>query len=379
MKRKTVLHIATRFLDGGSEGRLTDVIRALPGDEFEHRLLLGIDHDLDKIRERLGECRITIEPHLRREIGPRDDLLALMGMTRFIRRGRFDVVHTCQSKAGILGRLAAKLAGTPVVLHSLSMANFFDDGLSSLSPVFRNAERLVGLWTDAYIVVGGDLKRRYIESKIGSADRYHIVRTSIDVKRFQEASRLERREAHCMLGLPPDESLVCHVGSLQARKGVLELPAYLRALRAASPRPVRLLIAGEGELESQLRAAFAAQGLSGAVTFLGFTREVATVMAASDCVVLLSQAEGMPQVLVQAAGVRRPFVSYPVDGALELISLGATGTITSARDPTAAARATVPYLGADNAAAAVDLTEWETEYVYEAYRRLFFELARQPS
>jgi glycosyltransferase involved in cell wall biosynthesis len=138
---------------------------------------------------------------------------------------------------------------------------------------------------------------------------------------------------------------------------------------------VRLIIAGDGPMRDGLEQDFARRGLSGAVAFLGFTREVPVVMAAADCVVLLSEAEGLPQVLVQAAAVGRPFVAYPVDGPRELLRKGATGSIV--RDSREAAWATLAYFEAPAARCHVELSDWSPATVRSAYRGIFSSLSER--
>jgi glycosyltransferase involved in cell wall biosynthesis len=368
-ERKRVLHIATRFLHGGSERDLVEAIHALPGQDYESCLLVGPEHNRELIGQMLPGTRVEVEPNLLREVSPSQDIRAASSITRFIRRNRFDVVHTCQSKAGIVGRLAASVAGTPLILHSLSMANI-EHQRASMSMVYVGAERVAARWTDAYFVVGTDLMQRYLRAGIADPARFQVVRSSIDLTRFEEAAYLDRRDARERLGLPCGREVVAYVGSLEERKGVLRLPAYLRALRTFTEGSAHLVIAGVGPLEGELRADFARQGLSDSVTFLGFTKEVPTVMAAADCLVLLSDAEGLPQVLVQAAAVRRPFVAFPIDGAAELIWHGATGSVLKHRDPVEAARATLQYLGPCEVRP-VDLRDWSSAAVRQGYRQVF--------
>jgi glycosyltransferase involved in cell wall biosynthesis len=208
-----------------------------------------------------------------------------------------------------------------------------------------------------------------LRAGIADAGRFHVVRSPISLADFQQAGGMPRPLARRLLGLPVEGPLIAYVGSLEERKGVRRLPIYLAALRALS-QGAHLVIAGEGPLEHEMRAEFAALGLSDCVTFLGFTDAVPTVMCAADSLVLLSDAEGLPQVLVQAAAARRPFVAFPVDGAHELIWRGATASVVGGRDPVDAARATLPYLQ-PREIPPIDLREWSASAIRTAYRQVF--------
>jgi glycosyltransferase involved in cell wall biosynthesis len=131
--------------------------------------------------------------------------------------------------------------------------------------------------------------------------------------------------------------VVCYVGRLDDRKGVLDLFDLVHP--ATRHQPVTLLIAGDGPRRAELeaRARVSTPGLT--VRVLGHVREVAEVMRASDVIMLPSSAEGLPQVLVQAASCGLPFVAYDVDGVAELLELGARGRVVALGDRDALATA----------------------------------------
>jgi glycosyltransferase involved in cell wall biosynthesis len=255
------------------------------------------------------------------------------------------------------------------------MANF-GEGFGSLASIgYRQAERLVGRWTDAYMVVGRDLRERFREAGIAQPGRYHVIRTAIALDRFRAAAETGRRSARHGLRLPLGVPVVAYVGSLEERKGMRQLPSYLREVHEATGSDAKLVIAGEGQLRAELGAAVAKAGLAQSVEFLGFTERVPEVMVAADCVVLLSETEGLPQVLVQAAAARTPFVSYPVDGTAELLARGAAGTVVPFGDWAAAARATAGLLRAPSPAM-IDLGDWELSVVRREYHNLYERYAR---
>ena len=143
--------------------------------------------------------------------------------------------------------------------------------------------------------------------------------------------------------MDPDQPVVCYVGVLDDRKGVTSLPGLVRA---ATGGPVTLLVAGDGPRRAELEAHADDAGSRLSVRLLGHVRNVADVMRASDVLVLPSSAEGLPQVLVQAARCGLPFVSYDVDGARELLDLGARGRVVPLGDQGAFASALAAELAA---------------------------------
>jgi glycosyltransferase involved in cell wall biosynthesis len=254
------------------------------------------------------------------------------------------------------------------------MANFGEGFHAAESAVFCAAERLAARGTDAFFVVGEDLRQRYLEAGIGSADRYHVVRSPIETQRFREAASIPRLEARRRLGLDPGRLAIVYVGSLEARKGVLQLPAFYEALQRRLQASPALIIAGEGELRSYLEGRFEADGRSQDVIFLGQTNEAPMVLAAADCLVLLSRCEGLPQVLVQAVCAGTPFVCYPVDGARELMTMGVTGRIVPLGSVDAAADAVQELMLAPRPQGE-ELLEWHPLTVKRHFQQLLIDLA----
>jgi glycosyltransferase involved in cell wall biosynthesis len=364
-----VLHLATRFLKGGSEQRIAALIRALPSDLYEHHVIVGADHDPESIHALLNGTSFLVETHLLRAVRPHRDLEAVARLANQMRLSKYDIVHTCQSKAGIVGRAAARLAKTPIVVHSLTMSNFGSGFGGPQSEIYRKSEKLVGRWTDAYFAVGADLRDRYVAAGIASPNRFHIIRSPIDVDRFRCASMEGKNRCRAMLGLKAGVPLVAYIGSIDGRKGVMDLPKLHSHIRRLADVPVQLALAGEGPLRSPLERSFHEAGLGDDVHFLGHIDHVPVLMGAADCVVLLSRAEGLPQVLVQAAATGRPFVCYAVDGPTELIDRGAVGTVVRQDDDLAAAKAVVHYLRCSSPAPQIDLDEWRRDVVLGRFRK----------
>lgn len=366
------LHVCTRFLRGGSERRLVDIVRALP--ELDHHVVVGDESDLDHAHELLAPATVWREPALVRAPDPVRDLRALARLARLIRTGGFEVVYTHQSKAGAVGRAAAWLARGPAVVHSLAMANF-GPGYGWLEDRgFRLIERTLAAHTAAYAVVGTDLARRYAD--IGVPDEaLHVVRSGVPLPTELPTRSSARTRLHDRFAIPTDRPMILSLGSLDARKNVLSLPELLATIQGrASTRP-RLVIAGDGPLAPRLADELAARDLDDDAHLLGHVSPVDDLVAAADVMVLLSSAEGLPQVLVQAAAAGTPFVAYEVDGVAELLALGAQGAVLPLGDLDGAAHATAAFLDLDAGAKAsetcCDLSDWAPSAVMAGHRDVF--------
>lgn len=367
--RPQVVHIATRYLRGGSERRIGDIVRSLP--EADHHVLLGAESDPDLARGQLEPRSLTIVPPLVREPDPVKDVVALRRIAGILRRSAYDLVVTHQSKAGVLGRTAARMAGRTPVVHSLSMSSFGPGYPRWQHLLFRTLEaRLAGL-TTAYAVAGTDLASRYRAIGVPPG-KLTVVRSGVRLSPaapVDDGARGRQREE---LGIPRDRPMILYLGSLEPRKNVLSLPAFLSQLHAleSGARPF-LVVAGEGPLAGELERSLEAMGLSQHSALVGFVPDPAPVIAAADAVVLLSSAEGIPQILVQAAAAGTPFVAYAVDGGQELLDEGAVGAVVPLGDLGAAVRAASGLLrGGRGRAPSIDLSGWDEAEIAAGYRRL---------
>jgi len=360
-----VLHIATRYRRGGSEQRIRDLLAAL--DDADHSVLVGADSDLSLAQDQLG-VPVAMVASLVRAPRPDLDLCALVQLARVIRREAPTIVVTHQSKAGAVGRLAARLAGGVPVVHSLSMANFGPGFGRAEGMVFRVVERLLAPATSRYVVVGADLARRFEVAGI-PAHKLTIVRSAAALPAECPTERPS------LPAVPDGRPVVLCLGALESRKNPLDLVPLLARVQETVPDAF-LAIAGDGPLAGDLGAAIARAGLASDGVLLGYVKPVEPLLWRADVVVLLSDAEGLPQVLIQAAAAGTPFVSYDVDGAREVVALGAEGSVVPLGDVEAAAAAIVRLLraGAPRRRRA-DLASWDRAVIHRSYRAVISEVA----
>lgn len=372
--RLRIVHICTRFARGGSEQRLSDMIAATP--ELDHHLIIGPDSDVELAQQRLPAASVTIEPTLRRAVHPLRDARSVLRLRRRIMNLDADAVVTHQSKAGALGRVAARAAGVRRVIHSLSMASFGSGYGAAESVAFRRIEHALVRWTSAYAVVGRDLASGF--GKLGvPADRLRVIRSAARLPDSDTDRAAIRRRLAQKFDLPVDRPWILKIGSLDRRKSVLELPILLQQTieLTTGERPF-LVVAGSGPERAELAARLDQVGVGDDCALIGHVQDPSDLFVAADVVVLLSKAEGLPQVLVQAAAAGTPFVSTEVSGVDELLELGAAGTIVEVGDIVGAARALLPYLRWPvlRTGSTIDLSSWRHDHVRDQYRQLFSEL-----
>jgi glycosyltransferase involved in cell wall biosynthesis len=292
-----------------------------------------------------------------------------MEVATILRRYRPAILHTIQSKSGIIGRLAGRATQVPVIAHTVAMANFGPGFNPVMSRVFRTAESFAARWTDQFFIFGLDLENRFVRAGVGRADQYEVIRSVIDPEPFRRASAEGGPVARAALGVPTASNVALFAASLDRRKGTHELPSYFAALMELVPE-AHLLVAGDGPLGVEVAEEMDRRGLSPHVTMLGFTNRLPEVMAAADCLVGLSRAEGMSTVFLFAASTGLPFVSYDVDGSAELIRIGADGAIVplgSIQEAAVMTRSAIERGRGDP----IDLPEWSRTVVHAQYRAAF--------
>ncbi len=359
-RRFRVLHLVTRYQRGGSEQRLRDLIAALP--DADHRVVLGAESDAALAAEQLG-VPVEVEPCLVRSPRPDHDVRAVIATRARIRRGHADLVVTHQSKAGVVGRLAARLSGRVPVVHSLSMASFGPGYGKVESGLFRTIERALAPLTARYVVVGADLARRFEVAGVAS-DKLAIIRSAATLPSARPSAPTP------VAGIPPGRPVIVSLGALEDRKNPRQLIPLLRQVHTRVPDAF-LAVAGEGPLAAELQAEVDATGLSNDVGFLGYVKPTEPLLWRADALVLLSNAEGLPQVLVQAAAAGVPFVSYDVDGAREVVALGAVGTVVPLGEIETAADAVAHLLvNVPAGTRTVDVRSWDRDVIYSSYRQV---------
>lgn len=255
---------------------------------------------------------------LRREISPRQDLRAVRELRHLIAQGRYDIVHTHQSKAGIVGRLAAR-GQVGRVVHTVHMASFGPGYGRMASRAFLLAERQAARFTDMTVFVGEELQAMYLRAGVGRVGSTTVIRSPVDIEglsRTRDWTSANRIAARDTLGLPTDGHLIVWIGALTERKRpLLVITALAGVLRSGE---ATLAIAGEGPLRTRVLATSASHGINEHVHMLGQVNDIASLLGAADVVVHTSSIEGVPQVVIQALAAGRPIVATDTLGLREV-------------------------------------------------------------
>ena len=252
-----------------------------------------------------------------------------------LQQGRFDLLHTHDYKADVLGALIARLAGIPSVatVHGLTDAYFW-------VKVYQQFDLLALRFHSRVIAVSSALRDDLIAQGLSPA-KVIMVHNAIDLTAF--AANVDptktRSDLHIVNGFP----IVTMVGRLSPEKGHHVLlqcaPLVLRRIPV-----VHFLIIGQGKLEGPLKHMASLWGLADSVSFLGHRDDVPSLIKLSDVVVLPSLREGLPITLLEALALERPVVASAVGGVPEVIRDGETGYLVPSADPERLATAIINVL-----------------------------------
>lgn len=334
-----ILRVFSRLNVGGPSLHVIHLAVGLEAHGFRTRLVVGCESEREgNLMDLAMERRVDVVTlaGLGREIRPFADLRALVGLVRLARRFRPHVVHTHTAKAGVLGRVAARIARVPVVVHTYHghvLREYFGRVTSA---VFRAVERVLARLTDGLVTVSQSVKADLVEMAIAPAARIRVIPLGLELEPFTRA--LPRGALRAAAGFPDEAPLVGMVGRLAPVKDVSTFLRAAHLLHARRPE-VRFSLVGDGPERARLEAEAGALGLRDAVCFHGWRRDLPAVYGDLDVVVNASRNEGTPVALIEALAAGRPVVATAVGGTPDLLEDGAHGLLVPAQDEAALAAA----------------------------------------
>ena len=319
-----VMRIIARMNVGGPAWQSSVLTRGLDPSRFETRLLIGAtgSDEANFVALRDPNLPVVTIRGLGRSPGLLDDLRAICGIYREIRRFRPHIVHTHTAKAGVLGRIAAIASRVPIRVHTFHghvLRGYFPP---LVSRVIRIVERSLARGTTALVSVGNQVRDDLLAYGIGRPETYVVVPPGVG-----PSAGFDRSDARTMFELPDRVPIAMFVGRLTAIKRLDRLLEAFALVLERVPEAV-LAIAGEGDLLDDLR--IKAEPLGESVRFLGWQAEVTLLYAAADLVVISSDNEGMPVTLIEAAMAGVPGVTTDVGSAAEVVEDGVTGRVVPA-------------------------------------------------
>lgn len=364
-----IVHLLTRFLRAGSEENTLITCESQILDGNEVYIVHGGEFDAayrNSVDERIKFIEISSLVH---PISLINDAKAFMALRNLFYELKPLVVHTHQSKAGIVGRFAAYSSRVPVIIHGVHIVPFANaGGLARI--VYLAAERLAARITDVFISVSEGVRHQYLTVGIGELKSHCVVHSGFDLKRFDLAS------------LPEDWQYLLKIGQVKLRPPVLLMMAafeprkrHLEFLQAF-PRVVthfpniRLLLAGEGKLRPEIEEQIARLNLTQNVILTGFRSDPERLIKLADLCLLASIREGLPRVVMQYLAGGRPVVASNLPGLDEVLEHAKNGIVLPTGDMEGVMDAIIQLIGDEahlnrlsHGARYTDLSKWDAVYM----------------
>jgi glycosyltransferase involved in cell wall biosynthesis len=323
-----ITHVITRLIVGGAqENTIATVLGLREKSGVEVDLIsgptTGAEGSLEATFAEIPEI-LTVVPELVRPVHPLKDFLALRKLEKIFRKQKPDIVHTHSGKAGILGRLAARRAGVPIIIHTIHGPSFgnFQNAFSNF--IFRAAEKYAARATTHFIVVADAMKTQYLAAGIGQPQQYTKIFSGFALEPFLATDNDWTLRAK--LGLQPDDFVVGTIARLFKLKGHDDLFAVAPELVRRCPQ-MKFLLVGDGEYRARFENLARSLKLEHHFVFTGLVPpgEVAPLVGIMDALVHLSLREGLPRALPQALAAAKPVIAYDCDGAREVCLENETG------------------------------------------------------
>ncbi len=325
-------HVITRLILGGAQENTVLTCEGLRARGHQVTLVtgppLGPEGELLE-RARRGGYRVIVLDSLRRAIHPWRDWTSYRALRRLFREERPQIVHTHSSKAGVLGRRAARAERVPVVVHTIHGLPFHEYQSRLAHGVYRACERAAAGWCDRMFCVGEVMKEKAVAAGLGPPEKFDVVYSGMEVERFLRPQ--DGAAARSRLGIPAGATVAGVVSRLAPLKG----HEYL--IDAAEE--LHLLFVGDGETKGEVEKRARKRGVP--VTFTGMVApdRIPEMLAAMDLLVHTSFREGLPRAIPQAILAGVPVVAFDCDGAREVVRAGETGRLVPPGDTAALRRA----------------------------------------
>lgn len=304
-KKIKVFHLITRFIKGGADQHT--LLKTIELNKRGYDIHLGFGKEYDKEqRDFIKKNNIKVKKFpLIRHGNIFTAPLAVFSVYKYIKKNKFDIIHTHSTEAGVIGRIAAKLAGTPIIIYALHGCPFSETRTKLLNWFVLKCEQIMAKFTTKIICVGDNLTKEYLSRKIGKKSQYITIRSGIDIEKFKNAKPIKaiKNNQRFNIGL---------IGRVTEGKGHKEA---IEAMNLLKSKKAHLFIVGEGDMLNYYKN----KNNNKHITFLGHRDDIENIIASLDLVILPSYREGIPRCIIEAIAAEKPIIATNIAGIPELV------------------------------------------------------------
>jgi glycosyltransferase involved in cell wall biosynthesis len=338
VRKVKVLQLITHLGFGGASDNTLLTVEQLSRAHYEVHLAAGQDY-LDWVEQgRERADAFFLFPDLHRDPQPVADVRVLNQLTTFIKENNYDIVHTHNATAGILGRIAARRARVPIIIHSMHLLSWQDAIPLGASPwrkaaaaakrqLYLQLERYAASLSDALIMVCESNRQEAIAARLAPPQKISTIYSGIDQTRFKVG--VERAKKCRELGLDPSRPIVGMIGRLSAQKAPLDFVRAAKDVLRDKP-DAQFIMVGDGPLAAEVTQAV---GDERRIKVLGYRDDVPELYAILDVFALSSLWEGLGRALTEAMIMGVPVAATAVNGIPELVNHQQTGLLSPPHHP----------------------------------------------
>ena len=332
MKKKIkILRIQSRICIGGPAIHTSLLSYYLSQGEFETVLIGGASEsdEFSKYKELKNRgIKIQLVGAMQRKTDAIKDFIALYKMYKIIQQEKPIIIHTHTAKAGTIGRIAALLAGVPLIFHTFHGHTFHSYFPWYLTAFFLFIERLLARFTTKIIAISPSQKHELVDVyRVAPANKVTVVRLGFELEPFATISHngfLKEK-----LGIPADAYLLGIIGRLAPIKN---MDMALRVLALLQHKNIHLIVVGDGTERAILEQRANQLGIAEKTHFWGWETDVAKIYSGIDMLLLTSKNEGTPVTIIEAMASRVPVVATRVGGVPDVIQHGESGFLCKLDD-----------------------------------------------
>jgi glycosyltransferase involved in cell wall biosynthesis len=333
MQKIKVINPITRLIVGGAQETVIETCACINKDRFETQIVAGPQTGpegelVSEVKKR--RIPLTVIPELVREINPVKDFIAACKLVKLFKREQPHIVHTHSSKTGIIGRWAARLAGVPVIVHTVHGWGHHPYQQPLIQKIYIVAEQKTVPFTDKLIAVSTLNVDKGLKDHIGTREKYAVIHSCINLDDFSQP-KVDPLSLRRALNIDAASPVVGTVSRLSHQKNPLDFVRMAAQVKKAIPA-AQFLFVGDGPLRAETEALIRELHLEQDIILAGLRMDVPDLLHTMDIFALTSLWEGLPRVIPQAMIAGLPVVANNVDGNAEIIRDGVNGFLTPPGD-----------------------------------------------
>ncbi len=310
MPKPKIFHLITRFIKGGAD---ENTLLTILGLKDRYDITLGFGNEYDQEQVGLAQKRGIKTKTFSRLIHnkPGAYIPALLEIYLYLKQNKFDIIHVHSTEAGIIGRIAARLAGIPIVIYTLHGSPFSGTRGIITNWLIWIFEIITAPFTAKIITNADNLAKEYLHKKIGAPQQYQTVYSGIEIEKFERAKPIKelRDKSGFNIGF---------ISRITEGKGYDEA---LAAMHLIKNKKAHLFIAGDGELLNYYRN----KNNNENITFLGYRPDIDRIIASCDLIILPSYREGTPRCITEAMAASKPVIATNIAGIPEQVEDNKSG------------------------------------------------------